>query len=142
MNTNLIIHMIGKINERVNRFLTEKLKNKGFEGVSPSHGDIIGALCLVDYLKMKELPQLINRDKSTVTSLVNKLVKLGYIEKKADPDDHRVTQIHLSQKGESLKPDIMEISHSLRAKAYSGITGEERILLMDLLIKIYKNFNN
>ena len=134
--------MIGKINERVNRYLTEELKNKGFEGVSPSHGDIIGALCLVDYLKMKELPELINRDKSTVTSLVNKLVKLGYIEKKADPDDSRVTQIHLSKKGESLKPDVMEISHNMRSKAYSGITDKERIVLMDLLIRIYKNFTD
>ena len=141
MNTNFIIHMIGKINEKSNRFLSEELKKKGLEGVSPSHGDIIGALCLVDYLQMKELSELINRDKSTVTSLVNKLVALGYVEKKKDPADHRVTQICLSQKGESVKPDVMEISNKLRSKAYKGLSDEDRIKIMDLLIKIYKNFN-
>ncbi len=140
MNTNLIIHMIGKINEKTNRFLMKELENQGFKGISPSHGDILGILCMTDSVQMKDIAEFINRDKSTVTSLVNKLVGLGYIEKKASPDDNRVTLICLTDKGKALKPNIMEISNNLMAKAHKGISDTERILFMDLLIKLYKNF--
>ncbi len=90
MNDNYIIHLIGLIRDNVNRFLSQELKNLGLKGISPSHGDILGALCLKDGLQMKELATLINRDKSTITALVNKLIGLDYVEKETDGNDNRM----------------------------------------------------
>lgn len=141
MNTSLIIRMIGKINERATRFLSEELRKKKLNMLSPSHSDILGALFFVENLKMKELPDLTNKDKSTITTLVNKLESCGFIEKRKDENDLRTTRISLSKKGEALKPDLTDISSRLRKKAYNGLTKKERTLLMELLTKIYQNFD-
>ncbi len=74
MDTKFIIHLIGKIHDKSNKFLIKELKKHNIKGIVPSHGDILGALCLADQLKMKELAGQINKDKSTVTTLVNKLI--------------------------------------------------------------------
>ncbi|MDQ0171563.1 MarR family transcriptional regulator [Paenibacillus tundrae] len=43
-----------------------------------------------DSLTMQELSKLIDRDKSIVTVLVDKLVKIGYIHKEKDLKDTRI----------------------------------------------------
>ena len=51
---------------------------------------------------MGNIAQAINRDKSTVTVLVNKLERLKYIEKRKDATDSRVTLIRLTPKGKGV----------------------------------------
>ena len=140
MQNKFIVHLIGRINDKANRFLAEQLREHNIEGIAPSHGDIIGALCLADQLPMKELARWIHRDKSTVTSLVNKLVHLGYVEKERDPEDLRVTLVRLSAKGRSVKSDIMKIGRRMRSRAYGNLTAEERRILWELLTKLHDNF--
>ncbi len=135
------IHLIGLIRDNVNRYLSQELKNLGLVGISPSHGDILGALCLKDSFRMKDLATLINRDKSTITALVNKLINLGYVEKETDDSDCRISHIRLSEKGRQSKPAIFEISKRLNEKAYSGFSKEEKRILSMLLSKISANFN-
>ncbi|MBU3918083.1 MarR family transcriptional regulator [bacterium] len=140
MDDNYIIHYIGLIRDHVNRFLTQELKKHELKGISPSHGDILGALCLKDNLRMKELATLINRDKSTITALVNKLIDLGYVEKEADLNDNRINLIRLTEKGQKIRPEIKKISEKLRLKAYKGLSDEEKTILSMLLSKISRNF--
>ena len=109
-------------------------------GIAPTHGDILWALLVHGELSMKDLAENIHRDKSTVTALVNKLVKFGYVKKRTDVNDSRVNLISLTPKGLELKDDVMDISQALREKAYQGLTENEKAVLMKLLDKIYQNF--
>jgi len=109
------------------------------KGLAPSHGDILGALILAGQLSMKELARATNRDKSTVTALVNKLVSLGYVERKTDAGDGRVTLVQLSAKGRSIEPKIRDIGRKLRSLAYRNISKKEREVLIDLLTRIENN---
>ena len=139
MQTKFIVHLIGRISDKANRFLVQELRARKIEEIGPSHGDIIGLLCMEDQLPMRELATRIRRDKSTVTSLVNKLVRLGYVEKEKDPGDHRVTRVRLSEKGKSLKPEIVEIGRQLRARAYRNLSGPERRTLLELLTRVHES---
>lgn len=140
MKTGLIIHLIGKIRDKAYQFLVKELSEHNIKGIAPSHGDIMGALYLHGELSMKKIAEMIGRDKSTVTILVNKLIKLGYIQKKNDPDDCRVNLISLTGKGKVMEEDFWDISQDLRKKAYNGLTPEEKELLMQLLTKVHDNF--
>ncbi len=141
MKDNYPVHLIGLIRDNVNRYLSQELKNLGLTGISPSHGDILGVLCLKDSLPMKDLATLINRDKSTITALVNKLINLGYVVKETDNIDSRISHIRLAEKGRQSKSAILEISKRLNEKAYSGLSKEERKILSMLLSKINANFD-
>ncbi|MBP7735674.1 MAG: winged helix-turn-helix transcriptional regulator [Spirochaetes bacterium] len=136
MNKDHIIFLIGRINYKANRLLQSELKKHGIRGLAPSHGEIIGALILHGEIQMTGLTAHIDKDKSTITALVNKLVRLGYVKKRKDADDNRVTWIGLTDKGNALKPDIMEISRTLRKKAYENISEREKETLVTLLSKI------
>ena len=136
MNKDHIIFLIGRINYKANRFLLEELEMHNIKGLAASHGEILGSLLLRGEIQMTQLTEYIDKDKSTITALVDKLVHLGYVRKRKDTEDKRVTWIALTDKGNSLKPDIMEISKKLQKKAYKHLTEHEKEMLAGLLLKI------
>ncbi|WLC82087.1 MarR family winged helix-turn-helix transcriptional regulator [Clostridium estertheticum] len=73
-------------------------------------------------------------------TLVNKLIGLGYISSKKDPNDNRSNIIYLTEKGESLKTGFKKISQKLYMLEYNGISDKEKIIFKSLLQKIYNNF--
>ncbi len=139
MSPEFIILMIAKIHDKANKFLVRSLKERGIVGIAPSHGDVIGALCLKERMTMTELAAFINKDKSTVTALVNKLTHLGFVQKQASPEDQRISLVSLTAEGRSVKPDILDISRRMCQMAYLNFTQNEKMQLMTLLERIYGN---
>lgn len=76
-----MLSLVSKIHEKGNRFIIEELKNNGAEGLVPSHGDILVCLYKNGKMTMKEIANSIHRTKPTVTVLVDKLEKLGYLKR-------------------------------------------------------------
>ncbi|OHD67443.1 MAG: hypothetical protein A2W19_03175 [Spirochaetes bacterium RBG_16_49_21] len=140
MNKDHIIFLIGRINYKANRFLRDELEKHGIAGLAPSHGEILGVLLMRGEVQMTQLTEYIDKDKSTITALVNKLIWLGYVKKRKDDDDNRISRIALTEKGASLKPGIMDISRKLRKKAYENIRERDKKILYTLLSKINMNF--
>ncbi len=139
MKSALIIRQIGRIRDKANSFLTREIERHHMKGIAPSHGDILWALYTYGELPMKRLAQIIGKDKSTVTALVNKLIRFGYVEKNEDASDSRVSNISLTERGREVKPDFMEISEALREKAYAGLTKDQMETLMQLLQIVHDN---
>ena len=81
MNTNNIISLIATIREKSNKFIMREMNNRNIKGLVTSHGDILMALFKNEVLTMKDISEKIERDKSTVTTLVDKLVSIGYVTK-------------------------------------------------------------
>lgn len=140
MNTKDVISLISKIREKVNRFIVSEMLKHGIDGIVTSHGDIIYALLKAHRLTMAEIAEKIGKDKSTVTALVDKLVRLGYVTKERDTEDTRVVFVALTQKGNELKPMFEEISNDILDVLYLGISENEKEELIRILNKIYNNF--
>jgi DNA-binding MarR family transcriptional regulator len=140
MNTNDIISLIAKIREKSNKFIIREMNNRDIKGLVTSHGDILSALFKNDVLTMKAISEKIERDKSTVTTLVDKLVNLGYVSKQKDLNDSRIILVSLTNKGKQLKSDFEAISKELIATVYKGIKEEEKEQLIKTLEKIKNNF--
>jgi DNA-binding MarR family transcriptional regulator len=135
-----IISLISKIRESANRFIISEMDNWGIDGLAPSHGDILVALLKAERLTMKELAEKIDKDKSTVTALVDKLIKLGYVEKTRDIEDSRVVFVTLTRSGKALKPMFDTISEELLSVVYKDIQQSEKEELINTLTKIKNNF--
>jgi MarR family transcriptional regulator, organic hydroperoxide resistance regulator len=115
------------------------MKAHRIRGLAPSHGEILGSLMARGLLPMSEIGRIIDKDKSTITALVNKLIKLGYVEKRSDPADSRISLIALTRKGIALKPNFHLIAQKLRAHSYKGVSDYERETLVNLLNKLNAN---
>ena len=139
MKPEYIIFLISRIRERANKVIAQELKNHNLHGLCPSHGSILSALSKGNALPMRVLARMIDRDKSTVTALVDKLVALGYVEKSRDSTDQRITLVKLTEKGKALRPDLEDITRKLLAKVYKGISEGEKQILIEILAKIKSN---
>ena len=140
MNSKDVISLISKIREKSNRFIVSEMSKHGIDGIVTSHGDIIYALIKKPRLTMAEIADKIGRDKSTVTALVDKLVRLGHVTKERDTEDTRVVYVALTQKGNELKPIFEAISAAVLDILYLDISEKEKEDLIRILNKINKNF--
>ena len=139
MKTDNVIAVISAIREKANKFIIIEMKTNGIEGLVPSHGAILYALFEHKTLTMKDIAKIVNKDKSTVTALVDKLTDLGYIKKEHDPFDNRVTLVSITEKGALLKPTFEDISQKLLSNIYKDIPIQEREQLITSLTKILNN---
>ncbi|NNU75060.1 MarR family winged helix-turn-helix transcriptional regulator [Clostridium estertheticum] len=139
MNTDNTINLIGRIRERANKFLLMELAKLGLKNIAPSHGDILATLFKYEEASMTEISETIHRDRSTVTALVNKLNRLGYVSSKKDTNDNRSSIIYLTEKGKGLKVGFKEISRKLYILEYNGISDEEKEVFRSLLLKVHDN---
>ena len=130
---NAILSLISKIHEKGNRFIIEELKNNGAEGLVPSHGDILVCLYKNGKMTMKDIANCIHRTKPTVTVLVDKLEKLGYLKREASDEDSRSTNIVLTQKGEDFQATFEKISKNLNEMLYKNLSDKEIEILEELL---------
>ena len=139
MKKDHIIFLISRIQYKANRLLTREMRAHHIAGLAPSHGEILGSIMFRGPLPMSEIAQIIDKDKSTVTALVNKLIRMGYVEKQKHRTDSRFSLIAVTQKGEALKPAFVSIAKKLRALSYKDIPDDERETLVRLLTKLNKN---
>ncbi len=140
MNANVLISLISKIREKVNHLIISELAVHGVEGIVTSHGDIIYALIQKPKMTMAEIAAKIGKDKSTVTALVDKLVKLGYVSKERGTEDTRIIYVTLTRKGLDLKPVFDEISQKVLDVFYADVSEKEKEGIFQILNKIYNNF--
>jgi len=140
METKNIISLISKIRESANKFIINEMNKWEIKGLVTSHGDILITLFKNQKQTMKELAEKIAKDKSTVTALVDKLIKQGYVEKAKDPEDNRVVFVTLTEKGKELKPMFDSISKDILAITYKDISQNEKEELIKILNKIKNNF--
>ena len=135
------ISKISHIHSLTADFLTERLSEKGLQHFASSHGNILFQLSLVDYMKMNELSEKINRDKSTTTVLVQKLINEGFVEVKTSEKDKRSKLISLSEKGRDYNKDTSQISSELIFKFYSGFSEDEKKQFYDFICRIENNLS-
>lgn len=134
--TDLIIALIARIREKANRLITAELAAHGLHGLKPIHGDLLYALFTSDRPTMKELADRVDRKKSTVTTLVDKLVQLGFADKTRDEQDSRAFRVSLTPQGKALKPKLVAVSGKLIARVYKDMPMEERKQVVRLLTRI------
>lgn len=132
-----VVSLISHIHTITADFTNRKLSEKG-KFVS-SHGFILYLLSIEKQLSKKEIAQKINRDKSTATVLIRRLIDEGLVEETSSPDDNRIKLISLTDKGKKLNDTTSGISKSLLEVCYRRFSDEEKSTLLSLLLKMNAN---
>lgn len=133
------LYTITRIRQRLFAFIREELSKKGVDGMAPSHGDILFVLDRKGPVTMQDLARRTLKDKSTVSSVINRMVELGYIVKEKDSIDARYTNLTLTPKAEGLRPVLYGISQRMNETLFRGFSEEEKRTLFRLMEKMYAN---
>ncbi len=135
MKHQAILNYASRLREAGNAFILDELEKVGLKDIAPSHGIVMHLLFEAGELNMSELALRARRTKSTLTTLVTKLEKSGYVERLPDPTDSRGVKVRLTDKGKSLKPAFIAISDGLQNLILSKLTEDEAAQLEKLLAK-------
>ncbi len=130
--------IISKIRDDVNKLIITELAKNNVTDVVPSHGDILCFLYSEEgSLSVNTLAQKVHRTQPTVTVLVNKLEKLGYVKRIKDDQDQRITMVHLTDKGWELQPIFNHVSEAVNQKVYGNLNEQEQEHFEELLERVY-----
>ncbi len=148
MKLTTISSLIAQIHTEATNYLDAQLKAEGLSEITASHGYILFTLSKnkseenfeLKPMSMTEIAQKVDKDKSTTTVLIEKLIKFGYVQREKSQTDSRVSFISLSEKGKSVIEKMEQISVELSQKFYTGFTEEEKKTVFSLLKKIQSNF--
>ncbi len=79
-----------------------------------------------DESKMNELARVMDVTTAAVTGIVDRLVRCGYIERTYDPNDRRVINIRLTQKGSDTVKRIGRQRRAVTQEVFGKISKKER----------------
>lgn len=137
-----IVSFMSRIVRESNEYLVALMRDIGLEGVVPSHGDILMQLFMRESISMSDLASAIGRDPSTVTTLVRKLEDAGYVEKVPSKADKRRCEVRLTQKGEALESDMMQISNELIRALTQGISEDDMDVTYRTMTAMQRNLDS
>ncbi len=138
--TNGIVFSVAQLRDHAYEHVASELKRLGMTDLAPSHGAILITLYREKALSLKELSIRINKKKSSTTELVDKLIRLGYVEKATSAEDQRVKLVGLTAKSLAHKKDFKVLSENVNGRVYKGFSIEEQQLFTDLLSRALKNY--
>lgn len=133
---------MSKIRSRAFLFLEKELAKQGIKDLSPSHGDILYAVSVHQPMGMRELAARTGRDKSTLTPLVNRLIRHGYLSRLTSSTDRRRAEIRLTKKASALVPLLVHIGLQLEKRMLGDIAPIEAEKLVSALLRIQKNLES
>lgn len=135
-----IVSLAAKFHAASHAFLVSSLEKEHLTDIEPCHGDVFECLFTEDGLNLSELARRSGRSKSTVSVMVRRLEKLGYLKKEGNKDDSRALRIFLTEKGRELKPKFACISQALETAVSEGFTQKELATFEKYLAKALENF--
>lgn len=90
----------------------------------------------MDTCSMRDLAQALALKSSTVTGLVDRLVKLGLVRRYNSQEDRRVVLAAITPKGKKILNHLQEENYEATIRLFKNITAQERAAYLDILEKI------
>ena len=115
------------------------MSRNGLEDLAGARGRVIFALWNEDNIPIKKLVEKTSLDKATLTGIIDRLERDGYVKRIPSPDDKRVTLISRTGKDEIYKSKIPEVSAQQNALFYKGFSTSEIKEFEEYLKRILQN---
>ena len=108
---------MAKIRQVGERIFVRRLKQFGIE-INPAQGRIMFALWQKDGIPINELAKKTQLKKSTLTSMLDRLAKLGYIKRLHSKEDRRIILIKRTEKDRIMEKKYVEVSEEMTRLFY------------------------
>jgi DNA-binding MarR family transcriptional regulator len=90
-------------------------------------------------LTQSQLVNSLHVEPPTITKTLDRLEKAGLVERRQDPDDARVSRVHLTSTGRALELKVRQAWADLEALTTANLSDVELALLRRLLDQIHQN---
>jgi len=139
----LVLELRRAMNEMKSR-LRQKIQQKINEHDPDLSFELLEIIALVwrkDGINQQEIADLVSKDKSSVTYLINSLLKRELVDRRENINDRRNKQIFLTQKGKRINETIFPWILDLYQQAAGGIGDDEIRNTISLVKKMIANLD-
>ena len=131
--------LISQIHQISQRVWYDVLSHNGLSDLAGARGRVIFALWNEDNIPIKKLVERTSLDKATLTGIIDRLERDGYVKRIPSPDDKRATLISRTGKDEIFKSKIPEVSKQQNKLFYKGFSTSEIKEFEEYLKRILQN---
>ena len=100
---------------------------------------VLRALWEQEGLTHTELSKRLRVQPATITKMIRRMERAGFVERRQDPEDQRVSRVYLTEPGRAIQADVHQVWRTLEKEAFAGFTLEERVLLRRFFLQIREN---
>ena len=79
---------------------------------------------------------------STITRILIRMENDGLIERKPFPDDNRVIEVFITNKGKDILQELKILASKIYQKAFDGISDQDAINFTNILIRMRENLSD
>jgi DNA-binding MarR family transcriptional regulator len=131
--------LLARVCELRYRCMHDLLDGLGLYKGQPS---MLRALWAQDGITQSELTDRLQRCPSTITKMVQRMEKAGFVARKPDPGDERLSRVYLTDAGRDIQSQVEEIWCAFEEEAFAGLSEEELDVFRDLLVRVWRNMES
>lgn len=139
MNVQSIGTLIGRAFRILKYDLQKEFQNLGYD-LTLEQWVLLVILKHRDGISQHEISNIIKKEKTTITRLIDGLEKRNLIMRVQDKNDRRNNLIYLNKEGGKAETALTPIATKLNQKALNGFSEEEKEIFLGLLNKMINNF--
>ncbi|MCX7709276.1 MAG: MarR family transcriptional regulator [Clostridia bacterium] len=132
---------ISKIHQISERIFAKKLKQYNIEEINPAQGRILFFLWQHDGISIQEVSRITSLEKSTLTSMLDRLEAAGHIRREPSREDRRKILIRVLNKDSKIKEVYEKVLHEIADLFYQGFKKEETADFENYLKRIFSNLS-
>ncbi len=100
---------------------------------------VLYALWEKDGLTHGELAQRLQITPATVTRMIQRMEKSGFLQRRPDPGDQRVSRVYLTEAGRAVRDQVEAVWARMERENFAGFDAEERVILRRFLLQVRDN---
>ena len=86
-----------------------------------------------------ELAEHLHVQPATITKMIKRMERAGFVERSQDAEDQRVSRVYLTDAGRDIRDAVEGVWRELEEQTFAGFSSEERALLNRFLLRIWDN---
>ena len=135
-----LIYQVFTAQQKLRNYLKNALLNKGIK-ITATQAGILFSLKQKNGRTMTELSQILSSDNSSITGLVDRLERAGFVNRNSSPRDRRVAQIYITPEGIDEVNRSKTVIKRVNEEIKSGFSEEEVEAFKEVLKSFFVKFN-
>ena len=108
-------------------------------GLYRGQPQVLRALWEQEGLAHSDLADRLHDSPATITKMLQRMEKAGFVLRRPDPNDQRISRVFLTESGRAIQAEVEDVFKTMEAEVFSGFNQEERVLLRRFLLQIRQN---
>lgn len=129
------------LNSRIKKCFIDRLQQNGIN-VTPEQYLVLDILWEKQSLSQQNIADLIQKDKNSVTKIIDSLEKKNLVNRVVDQRDRRINKIELTQEGLALEKITTEVAINFMNDTIKGIDNQDLDKFAEVMRRLKDNLDN